>query len=57
MNPQDAAQAYIDYINPYYDRAYLGAPAVTNGPGGLQWLQDFLNAYGGRCNIDFIPIH
>jgi hypothetical protein len=57
MNPQDAANAYIEYMNPFYGDAYLGAPAVTNGPSGIPWLADFFDACAGRCLIDFVPIH
>lgn len=43
-------------MNPFAGRAYLGAPAVTNGPNGLTWLKDFLSLCIG-CHIDFVPIH
>jgi len=59
ISPQDAAKAYITYMNPYASHYQLGAPAVTNGGGttGLGWLQSFLNACNGQCHIDFVPIH
>lgn len=56
MTPQAAVDAYRTYMNPYAGRAYLGAPAVTNGPKGLPWLKEFLKLCTG-CHIDFIPIH
>ncbi len=56
MSPRAAANAYRQYMMPYAGQVALGAPAVTNGPNGLNWLQDFLNACSG-CKIDFVPIH
>lgn len=56
MSPQQAADAYRMYMNPFAGRAYLGAPAVTNGPSGLPWLKQFFSLCTG-CHIDFIPIH
>ncbi|CAI6335225.1 unnamed protein product [Periconia digitata] len=35
----------------------LGAPAVTGSPNGFEWLADWLEACGGGCNPDFIPVH
>ncbi|KAH9206455.1 glycosyl hydrolase catalytic core-domain-containing protein [Leptodontidium sp. 2 PMI_412] len=37
-------------------RAYLGAPAVTNGLSGMKWLKEFLGLCTS-CRIDFVPIH
>lgn len=34
----------------------LGSPAVSSGPAGKQWMQDFLTLCSGRCNIDFIAL-
>ncbi|CZT11720.1 uncharacterized protein RCO7_08681 [Rhynchosporium graminicola] len=39
MSSQHAVDAYRKYIMPFVGRAALGAPAVTNGPGGLDWLR------------------
>lgn len=54
MSPGDAVNAWRQYMEPYHNRAYLGAPAVSNG--GFGWLQDFLNQCQG-CHLDFIPVH
>jgi hypothetical protein len=35
----------------------LGGPAVTGGPGGITWLQEFQTACDGGCSVDFIPVH
>lgn len=59
ISPADAAQGYQTYMNPFSGSAQLGAPAVTNGgsPEGLTWLEDFISACNGACDIDFVPIH
>ncbi|KAJ5037587.1 uncharacterized protein L3040_007758 [Drepanopeziza brunnea f. sp. 'multigermtubi'] len=56
LSPKDAANAYRKHMNPFAGRAYLGAPAVTNGPSGMKWLKQFLALCTG-CQIDFVPIH
>lgn len=35
----------------------LGAPAVTGGPTGKTWLENFFRICRGRCSVDFIPVH
>ncbi|KUI61891.1 Alkali-sensitive linkage protein 1 [Cytospora mali] len=35
----------------------LGAPAVTGGSIGFEWLSNFTDACNGGCNFDFIPVH
>ncbi|KAF2398510.1 hypothetical protein EJ06DRAFT_455054, partial [Trichodelitschia bisporula] len=58
IDPLPAAHAYLEYIDAYSGYAKLGAPAITNSgpPGGITWLQQFLEACSG-CQIDFIPCH
>ncbi|KAL5313579.1 hypothetical protein ACEPPN_018000 [Leptodophora sp. 'Broadleaf-Isolate-01'] len=56
MSSQHAVDAYRKYIMLFVGRAALGAPAVTNGPGGLTWLREFLHLCTG-CEIHFVPIH
>ncbi|KAH7351312.1 glycosyl hydrolase catalytic core-domain-containing protein [Rhexocercosporidium sp. MPI-PUGE-AT-0058] len=56
MSPQQAVNAYKKHIQPFKGRAYLGAPAVTNGPAGLPWLKEFLRLCTG-CQVDFLPVH
>ncbi|CZT12274.1 uncharacterized protein RCO7_10487 [Rhynchosporium graminicola] len=56
MSAKDAAAAYKTYMSPFAGRAYLGAPAVTNGPSGMKWLKEFMGLCTG-CQIDFVPIH
>lgn len=59
ITPANAAAGYIQYMNPLSGSAQLGAPAVTNGgsPEGLTWLESFITACNGECDIDFVPIH
>ncbi len=54
LSPQQAADAWRQYMEPFVGHAQLGAPAVSND--GYAWLQQFLQACSG-CHIDFIPIH
>ncbi|KAL5118487.1 hypothetical protein ACEQ8H_003663 [Pleosporales sp. CAS-2024a] len=35
----------------------LGAPAVTGGQSGWDWLDGFFAACHGGCHVDFIPVH
>jgi len=56
MSPQDAANAFRTYMMPYAKHASLGAPAVTNGPSGMNWLSQFFSLCKD-CKIDFVPIH
>jgi len=57
MSPSSAATAWKSFIQPLASKGIrLGAPAVTNGGGGVPWLKEFLSNCTG-CTIDFIPIH
>jgi len=57
MTPSVAATAWKSFIQPLSSHGIrLGAPAVTNGAGGLPWLREFIGNCSG-CTIDFIPIH
>lgn len=58
LTPEQAAEAWHEYMEPYAGKAKLGSPAVCNGGGtvGLNWLGRFLETCSG-CTIDFIAIH
>jgi len=61
MTPETAVTNWRNYIqklrtNAATSQLRLGAPAVSNGPTGLPWIQKFVSECTG-CNIDFIPIH
>ncbi|KAN0098395.1 glycoside hydrolase family 128 protein [Hyaloscypha variabilis] len=58
LSAQDAANAYMQYMMPFANKASLGAPAVSNGASGLPWLKNFLSACASLgCRVDFVPIH
>lgn len=57
MTTADSVDAYIQWMNPFSDFAFLGAPAISNANGSLFWLQAFLYYCNGRCKIDFVLIH
>jgi len=57
LTPSEAAQLWQEYIQPLKAAGIvLGAPAVSNGPNGLPWLQQFFQECQG-CTFDFIPLH
>lgn len=59
LSPQEAADAWLKYLEPYAGKVKLGSPAVTNGQKagkGLNWLSKFLDACHD-CTVDFIAIH
>ncbi|KAL2109899.1 hypothetical protein VUR80DRAFT_1867 [Thermomyces stellatus] len=61
MDPETAAAAHAKYLNPYGDKARIGAPAITNSnlPGeGTEWLEKFIPACEREgCQIDFCVAH
>ncbi|KAK7048525.1 glycosyl hydrolase 53-domain-containing protein [Favolaschia claudopus] len=57
INATFAAQLWMQYIQPLkQDGIRLGGPAISSGPSGLPWLQDFMAACS-QCTIDFLPFH
>ena len=61
MAPDHAAKAYVKYMNRFYGKVLLGAPAVSNSGDanqGLAWLQQFMDACKHEgCKIDFCNVH
>jgi hypothetical protein len=64
ISPEDAAQAYIDYIVPLRDadrKWAISHPSVTGSPRGLEWLQDFNESCyeiaDDGCPTDFVAVH
>lgn len=58
--PAAAAQAHIEYMNPFQGKASIGSPAITNSATageGIDWLTEFLSECNGECVIDFIACH
>ncbi|CCM01243.1 uncharacterized protein FIBRA_03292 [Fibroporia radiculosa] len=58
MTPQEAASAWMQYMEPFAGKATLVSPAVTNGgaPMGETWLDQFVSACSG-CTIDAFAMH
>lgn len=57
-SPEKAAQVWKDVLEPLKKKGYrLGSPAVTGGPAGKQWMQDWLEGCQGGCNPDFVAVH
>ncbi|KAI0131780.1 glycosyl hydrolase catalytic core-domain-containing protein [Xylariales sp. AK1849] len=62
LDPQEAAQVYIDKIVPLRERFSISHPVVTGSPRGLQWLTDFnaacwtIDSKDG-CPADFAVAH
>jgi hypothetical protein len=55
IDPTTAAALWKANMEPFYGKAKLVGPAVTNG-GGVQWLQQFLGNCTG-CHIDALAMH
>ncbi|POS84953.1 hypothetical protein EPUL_004576, partial [Erysiphe pulchra] len=56
MTPEAAVIAYMKYLQPFAGSFRLGAPAVTNGPNGVLWLDRFMQLCS-ECTIDFMTVH
>ena len=56
LSPEDAAEAYLSYIQPFKGSLFLGAPAVSNGLNGKSWLKSFFQVCQA-CHFDFLPVH
>ena len=58
MTPEQAAQAWTTYMEPFAGKAKLVGPAITNGaaPMGEAWLDEFLGNCT-TCTIDVLAIH
>lgn len=60
MSPAAAAQAHIQYMNPFSSKARIGSPAITNSEQsgqGTNWLTEFISACDGQCALDFVVCH
>ncbi|OCH92443.1 hypothetical protein OBBRIDRAFT_791322 [Obba rivulosa] len=58
LSPEQAANAWMEFMQPFAGKAKLIAPAVTNGaaPMGTAWLDAFIAACS-QCTIDGYAIH
>ncbi|TEB25018.1 hypothetical protein FA13DRAFT_1578838, partial [Coprinellus micaceus] len=59
MTAQEGLDLWMEYMEPLRTQygVRLGSPAVSSGPAGKRWMQDFLALCDGRCNVDFIALH
>ncbi|EMD32449.1 hypothetical protein CERSUDRAFT_118787 [Gelatoporia subvermispora B] len=58
LTPEQAASAWMQFMQPFAGKAKLIAPAITNGgaPMGTAWLDSFIAACPD-CTIDGYAIH
>ncbi|EHK99909.1 putative Uncharacterized serine-rich protein C13G6.10c [Glarea lozoyensis 74030] len=57
IGPEQAANSYRKYIQPFGNQAWLGSPAITNSADGTRWITAFLNNYCRDCQVDFVNMH
>ncbi|KAF5331943.1 hypothetical protein D9611_008976 [Ephemerocybe angulata] len=58
MTPEQGVEMWLQYMEPLRAMGLrLGSPAVSSGPNGKLWMQDFFKACNGRCSVDFIAMH
>lgn len=58
MTASYAAEVWIAEMEPLKKLGVLlGAPAVTGSPRGIAWYANFLRECGGKCTVDFLPVH
>ncbi|KAF9535091.1 glycosyl hydrolase catalytic core-domain-containing protein [Crepidotus variabilis] len=60
MDPGRAAQLYKEIMVPLHNGGTrVSSPAVSNGPNGLEWFKQFVQACGSleACGVDFISAH
>jgi hypothetical protein len=53
MDPAHGAQLWKQYIEPLKNEGYtiLGSPATSSNPNGKVWVQNWLDACNGGCNV------
>lgn len=62
LDPQTAAQKHKQGMQSLVGKVRIGSPAVTNANTtsplmGQQWLEEFFQACGSDCPVDFIACH
>ncbi|KAK4102616.1 glycoside hydrolase family 128 protein [Parathielavia hyrcaniae] len=60
LPPSVAAAKHIELMNPFSGKALIGSPAITNSINdgqGISYLQQWFEACGGQCAVDFVNIH
>ena len=57
IDPSTAAQIWMREIQPLAKMGIqLGSPACSSSPGGITWMQSFVQACS-NCTIDFMAVH
>lgn len=56
ISPQEAVAAWKTHMQPFAGKAKLCSPAVSNGPNGQPWLDQFMKLCNG-CTVDCIAFH
>ncbi|KAI0772727.1 glycosyl hydrolase catalytic core-domain-containing protein [Trametes elegans] len=58
LDPNTAAALWKQHIVPKKALGYKTcSPAVSAAPSGQQWMQQFMQACGGACQIDYMCVH
>jgi hypothetical protein len=52
---KDAADSWRANMEPFAKSAKLVSPAITNGPAGVPWLQEFMTECSG-CTVNYINL-
>jgi hypothetical protein len=54
----EAYSLWMEFVAPMANQGIqLLSPAVTTGPAGLQWLDDFMKMCNNKCGISLIDLH
>lgn len=58
MSPAAGVDLWLTHIEPFHARGLrLGSPAVSSGPEGKVWMENFFKECNGRCTVDFVAMH
>jgi len=57
MSAEEGVAFWLANIEPLRAQGLrLGSPAMSSGPAGKRWLQDFFRICDGRCTVDFVAL-
>ncbi|CAE6467372.1 unnamed protein product [Rhizoctonia solani] len=58
MAAQDGVNFWKTHLEPLKSTGIrLGSPAITSGPNGKKWMQEFFDLCAGSCTVDFLALH
>ncbi|KAI0663045.1 glycosyl hydrolase catalytic core-domain-containing protein [Cubamyces menziesii] len=58
MDPQTAAALWKAHIEPKRSMGYKTcSPAMSSRPNGFDWMQQFMEACGNECTVDYQCVH